>query len=446
VRRLLYVTSNFLPAGGAAVLRALKTVKYLPDFGWRATVVTADAPSDIHRDETLEAPAGLEIVRVPSPLAFLRRRRGGGNNGAAGPRGVRARLRAAIIREALVPDSEAPWSLAAAHAIQRAIKGGRVDAVLSTSPVPSNHVAVRLALGRHRGRRLPWLVDVRDPWIDARGITGPNRSWTLLDRALERACLGSVDGFATVNEPLLELYLARYPQLATRPHAVVRNGFDPDDFEGEPAPLEGELASLGSRFDLVFTGRFYGGRTPEQGLAEALGELGRARPDFARDARLFLVGPRDPVYEPDLSRAAPVPVVRHGAVAYRLSIACQRRASLLVLLGGDFAAATTLKVYEYLAARRPIIAQATRGSELEKLLAGRPGVLFAPLEGGARALVPLLAEAYDAWSSGRLAPREDPGLDAFSRRTQTGMIADLLDEIVRAHHMPGDPSLASPVA
>ena len=39
-RRALVIAYYFPPLGGAGVQRTLKFVKYLPEFGWRATVVS----------------------------------------------------------------------------------------------------------------------------------------------------------------------------------------------------------------------------------------------------------------------------------------------------------------------------------------------------------------------------------------------------------------------
>lgn len=433
MRRVLVISSTFPPVGGGAVLRLLKTIKYLPAFGWEVTVLTTDAPTELHYDHSLEADVaeGLEVARIPSPLGRWKRPREGGVPRASGESSwTRARRR--IIREVLIPDAELPWAFAAARAARRTLASGRFDAVFTTSPLPSNHLAARLALGERGHRPAPWLADLRDPWVRPDGNLAAPRALAGVDRALERICVGSADGFVTVNDELLRLYERRYPALRRRPRAVVPNGFDPDDYAGEPAALPAALADLGARLDFVNTGRFYPEVTPEHGLTGALHAVGVERPEFARDARVFLIGPRDPLYEPDLSGAAPVSVARIAALPYRQAVASQRRATVLILLGGAgrLAQATRLKLYEYLASRRPILAQVARGGELERFLRARSHVKVAAVEDGAAALVPLLRELHDEWRAGRLAAGEADDLGRFSRRTQTGEIAGLLDRLV----------------
>ena len=44
MRDVLIVTRNFPPASDVSVERAMKLAKYLPEFGWRSTVLTGARP------------------------------------------------------------------------------------------------------------------------------------------------------------------------------------------------------------------------------------------------------------------------------------------------------------------------------------------------------------------------------------------------------------------
>src|SRR5215213_10217787 len=67
-RRALVIAYYFPPLGGAGVQRTLKFVRYLPEFGWRTTVVSTR--SRIYRtwDRSLlrEIPAQTRVVRAPA--------------------------------------------------------------------------------------------------------------------------------------------------------------------------------------------------------------------------------------------------------------------------------------------------------------------------------------------------------------------------------------------
>ena len=45
MRDVLIVTRNFPPASDVSVERAMKLAKYLPEFGWRSTVLTGTQPT-----------------------------------------------------------------------------------------------------------------------------------------------------------------------------------------------------------------------------------------------------------------------------------------------------------------------------------------------------------------------------------------------------------------
>ena len=63
-KRVLVVSYNFPPVGGAGVQRVTKFVKYLPDFGWDVTVLTTENPSVPVYDESLLADIPPQTVIV----------------------------------------------------------------------------------------------------------------------------------------------------------------------------------------------------------------------------------------------------------------------------------------------------------------------------------------------------------------------------------------------
>ena len=63
-KRVLVVSYNFPPVGGAGVQRVTKFVKYLPEFGWDATVLTTENPSVPVYDESLLADIPPQTVVV----------------------------------------------------------------------------------------------------------------------------------------------------------------------------------------------------------------------------------------------------------------------------------------------------------------------------------------------------------------------------------------------
>ena len=67
--KVLILSYYFPPAGGSAVQRVLKFVKYLPQFGWQPVVLTTRKKDPVLSDGSLveEVPEDIEIIRTPAP-------------------------------------------------------------------------------------------------------------------------------------------------------------------------------------------------------------------------------------------------------------------------------------------------------------------------------------------------------------------------------------------
>ena len=71
--QLLFIAFHFPPQGGAGVQRALKFVKYLPEFGIMPTILTTDHMPKSRwtpPDKTLkeEVPPKIKVIRTAWPV------------------------------------------------------------------------------------------------------------------------------------------------------------------------------------------------------------------------------------------------------------------------------------------------------------------------------------------------------------------------------------------
>jgi glycosyltransferase involved in cell wall biosynthesis len=151
---------------------------------------------------------------------------------------------------------------------------------------------------------------------------------------------------------------------------VVSNGFDPElvpetaDVQESPA---GE--SDAGRVSIVYTGRFGGyGRDPRP-LLTALREIAANEPGVAERLELVIAGPVLASERRQLDGLDPIRVLERGVLSRPDTLALQRRADALLLLASPVRSQlTNLKLFEYLAARRPILGLAA-GTEAGRMLA-----------------------------------------------------------------------------
>jgi glycosyltransferase involved in cell wall biosynthesis len=243
---LLLVAYYFPPTGMGGVQRPLKMAKYLPEFGWDVTVITAAQTGSLAIDPTLvdDLPDSVTVrhVRTRDPGNILRARR----------HGTRAPMRAhrppprwakSIQQIARWPDDKFAFIRPAVRAAARLTGERRLDVVLTTSPPPSLH-RVGLLLQRQHG--IPWIADFRDPWLVREGDWGPTRWHKRYAMNLREQICRKANRIISVNEAITATLNALQPR---EPVETIHNGFDEADFADLP-----QVAHDGSELRVVFYG------------------------------------------------------------------------------------------------------------------------------------------------------------------------------------------------
>jgi glycosyltransferase involved in cell wall biosynthesis len=335
------------------------------------------------------------------------------------------------VATALVPDPEAvswlPFALPKALQLARA-----ADCVLTTSPARSTHL---IGLALHR-RGLPWLADFRDGWR----FEDQRQAWAVpaldrLDAALERTVARAADRCIGVTEPITRDLRERLGARAT----TITNGFDLDD--PELAAVDGAPARDG-RHTVVHTGSLaYGGRDPRPVL-DALRLLDADAPEIADRLELVFAGPvspseRDAIEAPDLrGRARAL-----GMLPRAEAIAWQRGAGTLLLLTGDRqVGVATGKLYEYLAARRPVLVLGEQ-SEAARIVRAAGAGRTAPA-GDPRAI----AEALRREVVEPAPPPAASALEPYSYAAIARRVAELVADVRRGGAQATAAGSASPTA
>lgn len=431
VKRVLFITYYFPPSGGPGVQRALKFAKYLPGFGWQPTVLTV-RPEDAaypDLDPTLvgEIPPDVRVERTRAwdPYALYARLQGKSKSetvgvGFLGEAEMDWKQRAArwIRANVFLPDARVGWVPFALHRGRALIEEGHFDALLTTGPPHSTHLA-GLLLARRYG--LPWLADFRDPWTDidyaeALPMTTPARR---VDAAMERAVLRKAARVTAVSPSMARRLAARVGARCV----VVQNGFDPADFRGAP-PL------LRPGFEVAYAGNMNDARNPEA-LWEALRRLGT--PGALPEVRVRLIGNADPVVFRSAQRHGVADCVEvEGYVPHDEAVRRMRASAVLLLVINRVPGAEgimTGKLYEYVASGRPVLGIGPPDGDAAAVLreAGA-GEMFGYED--AAGVAAFLRRHYAAWSSGTPTfGATAAAAERYSRRSQSGQIARLLDEL-----------------
>jgi len=407
------VTLYFPPAGGGGVQRPLKFASHLPALGIETHVLAPDDPKWLYEDADLPLPtqAWVHRARYVGPRG---RRIADEQYGRSGV-DLAVRRASSIGRRLLIPDENVTWN---ATAIPKAISIARaegIDVVLTTSPPGSVHLigaAVKAATGAK------WVADLRDSLV-----AHPHRR---AERAAVRMKERAAHGVATLVTRRADAIVAAADAIADEARGLhprgsvttIANGCDFDDFAG----LEYERSN---RFRIVHTGSFFGKRDPRPFL-QALADSG------LEDVTVRFVGdfrPGDREFMTGLGLSDRVELIDY--VPRRRSLELQRASEVLLLLipeaGGRGRGVLSGKVFEYIAAERPILAVVPPDGAAARLLHDTgTGVVVAPddVAGIRDALVDLHAQ----WRDGRLdaPPLSEEWRDRLSRASRVEELADLL--------------------
>ena len=439
--RALFIAYTFPPVGGAGVQRTTKFVKYLPKFGWDASVLTVSNPSVPLRDESLcrDVPAATCIVRARTFEPSYAAKAAFTNSRVPAGRVIFNRLVRSAVLGLLQPDPQMLWNGPAFRRGLRALREARHDVIVASAP-PFSSLLLGAALGGAAG--VPLVLDYRDEWAissrhwENRQLRGPS---IVLQRAMERYVLRrarAVIATSPRSAAALDALCRQAGSAAFVTH--IFNGFDPDDFGGAPAARAADAT-----FRLVYTGTLYNLMSPEP-LVAALESLAAERPELARRLELVFAGRHAAEQAARLARAGRMCRLRTlEYVTHPEAIALMRSADALCLLVSDVPGADRIipaKLFEYIASRKPILAVVPVG-DVGQVLRSHPAALVC---------APDDISAIRGWLS-RAIERGIGVPDAalldttpFNRREQARQLASLLNRI--AADGRENPSFAEEVA
>jgi glycosyltransferase involved in cell wall biosynthesis len=414
--KLLLVTMYFPPAGGGGVQRPLKFASHLPALGIETHVLAPDDSKWVHEDTDLALPtqAWIHRARYVGPRG---RRIADELHGRSGL-DLALRRASTVGRRLLLPDENVTWNATAIPKAISIVRSEGIDAVLTTSPPGSVHLigaAVQKATG------VKWVADLRDSIAlhAHRSAEGAGA------RAKQKARAGVAHLVAKRADAIVaaaESIAVETRGLEPRgPVLTISNGCDFDDFAGFDY-------TRGDRFRLTHAGSFFGKRDPKPFL-QALADSG------LEDVTVRFVGdfrPGDREFMESLGVADRVELIDY--VPRRESLRLQRDSDALLLLipeaGGRGRGVLSGKVFEYLAAERPVLAVVPEDGAAAQLVRDTgAGVVAGPDD------VPAIRDALLAlhaqWRDGRLdgTPLAPEWRDKLSRAARVEELAELLESL-----------------
>ena len=459
VRNALIVAYHYPPIRSAGVERTVKFEQYLPEFGYRTSILTTAAFGGSFDGRLLRAWEPLALYR----WLFNREARRRPETSTQVRTSVAAhhrRARGLVGRWLLLPDGQITWVPAALASGLSLVRRESIDVIYSSSPPASAHL-VALMLANLTG--LPWVADFRDSWIydplDPELSQSPNR--LDLESWLESAVVNSADATIAATAISAHILRQRHPAAADR-IGVITNGFDPDDLEGAAAgpvpesllfdtetpiePLAQQATAGGSDgsvlpMRVVHTGSFshsHPQRSPE-GLFGALASLLAEDEAWTQRLRVVLVGrlsSRELTQAEELIQCGIVEIA--GDIDVRGARRFQSSADLLLVVDHPRswpASNVPGKFYDYLGVGCPVLALCSAGALADLMDELGAGVRVAPDD--ATAIARVLRDLCERYEKGNLGDGGRTNLRRFHRRALSGELAACFDRTLKRRSAAG---------
>ncbi|ELR69589.1 TPR/glycosyl transferase domain protein [Fulvivirga imtechensis AK7] len=420
MKKVLVITYYWPPSGGSGVQRWLKFVKYLPEFGWQPIVFTPENPSFDVKDLSLEAEISpdTEIIKLPiwEPYRLFKRIKAEKSNQQSDlinkKAGFFGKLLLWIRGNLFIPDPRVFWVRPASRILQDLIIANGIDVVITTGPPHSMHL-IGLKLKRKLG--VSWVADFRDTWTtwvmyESFYLSQPVRR---LHKILERKVLKKADVVIAASR----IYANELAQIGGRKVEVITNGYDPAEFSTttdvmpenfvirhvgvvdelrDPRPLLRAVAALIEQEDYDIQ-------------VEFIGNVNATLRDYiAADEAIKKV-------------VSFKPYVAHSEVfdLYRTS------AGLLLLPFRDMKGNIPGKLFEYLAAQRPILYIGPAGDSVDIIQSTGSGfVCEAGDVEGIKGAIRAIYTMFEAKEFNR-----NQNIEAFSRIQLTQKLSHILQTL-----------------
>ncbi len=355
-KKVLIISYYFPPLGMGGVQRVSKFVKYLPSFGWEPVVLTVKEVEYLAQDESLldEIPDGVKVFRCdsfdPLRVLFLLKKIFKRNKNSKKKR-LYVKESSRFFSSVFFPDPKIGWfpfALAKGFFI---CKKEKVDLIFSTYPPPTAHL-VAYFLKILTGKK--WVADFRDPWVGYRYQNCPTFFHRLLKEKTEEKIFRKADKLVTVNQKIAE----KTKEKISGACEVIPSGYDEADFSFHPD--EKSEIKRKDYFKIVYCGSLSPSADPEP-FFKAFSKLIREEKTAGSKIRLVHLGNFFGIDLDNLLKKYKLSeyIQRLGYLPHKKALKEMSSADLLLLLiseGEGKDQISTGKIFEYLYAKKPILA------------------------------------------------------------------------------------------
>ena len=315
-----------------------------------------------------------------------------------------------------IPDARKFWIQPSVKFLSNYLKNHKIDAIISTGPPHSVHL-IGLKLKKQLG--IKWISDFRDPWteIDYFKQLPLTKKATKKHHQLEQEVLVNSDMTIVVGETMKQRYLKHTSSIK-----VITNGFD---------TIQNSLPQkLDSNFSITHVGSMNSDRNP-QILWDVLKEICDSNSDFKKDLRIKFIGKIDDSVLQDVKVFDQKTIIRIPYVDHKDVNSYQVSSQVLLLSINNVPSAKgiiTGKIFEYLQAKRPILAIGPEDGDAAIILKNTNAGEIVDFK-NKKTLKALIIDFYNTYKEGNLHVKSD-NINQYHRKNITSQLAEVIKKVV----------------
>lgn len=400
MKKVLFISYHFPPIGASQ--RALKFVKFLPQFGW-SPIILAPAKSNYPKiDKTMlsELPAECEVIRLNSCEEFP------GNPYIT------------------IDDFMKGWFPETIMQGIRLIEKRNIDAIYSVS-APYVSLLSGLALKRLTGK--PLVIDLRDEWTTNPFIQGRRYSKDIsFNKKFEVLALKEADAVISVTKQITNSLFKISGSRSNKKFHTISNGYDSLDFANIVKTKKTK------KFTICYMGSIYGlRRGVVDTFFQSLNTAITTKEIPASEVEINLVGYLDSIIFPKDWVLNQV-INKTGYLDHHTTLTKASAADLLLLFIDPREDTTvTSKIYELIRMGKPILAIIPpNGPAADVIKETRTGIIIdSRFPSKAISVIQSLIRSWKA-DCIKANPNED-AIQNYDRKKLTGKLASILNQVTQ---------------
>lgn len=239
-KKVLFITYYWPPSGKASSHWPLQMIKYLPDSNWLPTVLTINADSFSHKDESLSSQIDdkVEVFRtkVLEPFDLYRKFLGKEKDSpliasetiSLDNKDLKHRISIWIRMNLFVPDARIGWYPYAVKQGKEILEQSKYEAIVTIGPPHSTHL---IGMQLSDKFNIPFFPVFIDPWVDIVYYKNFKRNplTLLIDNYLEKKVIHKSSKTIFVTGSMRDDYKNKYQSFSNK-YEILHWGYSEDEF------------------------------------------------------------------------------------------------------------------------------------------------------------------------------------------------------------------------